>query len=94
MVLHDLNQACRYADHVIAMRDGRLHAAGPPGEIVDAQLVQDVFGVAARVIDDPESHTPLCLPVATRTRAVPAHAPADGFETGSSRWPGDRIRPT
>ena len=34
MVLHDINQACRYADHIVAMRDGRVHAAGPPSEVV------------------------------------------------------------
>ena len=37
MVLHDINQACRYADHVVAMRDGRIHAAGAPEDVVDAR---------------------------------------------------------
>ena len=37
MVLHDINQACRYADQLVAVRDGRVHAAGPPGDIVDAR---------------------------------------------------------
>ncbi len=40
MVLHDLNQACRYADTLVALRDGRVHAAGPPSDIVDAAFVQ------------------------------------------------------
>jgi iron complex transport system ATP-binding protein len=62
MVLHDINQACRYADHVVAMRDGRIHAAGAPEDVVDARLVQDVFGLAACVIEDPVTGTPLCLP--------------------------------
>src|SRR3712207_6937033 len=46
MVLHDLNQACRYADHLVALRDGRVHAAGPPVTIVDEAFVQEVFGLA------------------------------------------------
>jgi iron complex transport system ATP-binding protein len=62
MVLHDLNQACRYADHLVALRDGRQHACGPPSEIVDANLIAQVFGVAAHVIDDPVTGTPLCVP--------------------------------
>ncbi|MGD9695776.1 MAG: ABC transporter ATP-binding protein [Thermoleophilia bacterium] len=63
LVLHDLNQACRYADHLVAVREGRIHAQGPPAEIVDAALVRDVFGLECRVIDDPVSGTPLCLPL-------------------------------
>ncbi|MDP2711504.1 MAG: ABC transporter ATP-binding protein [Solirubrobacteraceae bacterium] len=70
MVLHDLNQACRYADHIVAMRDGRIHAAGAPGDVVDAALVQDVFGLQARVIDDPVTGTPLCLPTGRRADAT------------------------
>ena len=66
MVLHDLNQACRYADHIVAMRDGRIHAAGAPGDVVDAALVRDVFALEARVIDDPVTGTPLCLPTGRR----------------------------
>jgi iron complex transport system ATP-binding protein len=64
IVLHDLNQACRYADHLVALRDGNVHAEGPPSEVVDAGLVQDVFGLACRVIADPVTGTPLVLPLA------------------------------
>jgi iron complex transport system ATP-binding protein len=65
-VLHYLNHACRYATHLIAMRDGRIAAQGPPGEIVTAELVSEVFGLACRVIDDPETGTPLVVPAARR----------------------------
>jgi iron complex transport system ATP-binding protein len=71
MVLHDLNQACRYADHLVALRDGRLHASGAPAEIVDAAFVQDVFGLPARVVQDPVTGTPLCLPESGRRPAAP-----------------------
>ena len=72
MVLHDLNQACRYADLLVALRGGRVRAAGPPEEIVDAPFVRDVFGLEAHVVEDPVSGTPLCLPTAVprRTRCA------------------------
>ena len=63
-VLHDLNQASRYATHLIAMADGRVVAEGRPGDIVTADLVEEVFGLRCRVIEDPESGTPLVIPLA------------------------------
>ncbi|MFC7219413.1 ABC transporter ATP-binding protein [Streptomyces polyrhachis] len=65
-VLHDLNQAARYATHLIALREGRVVAEGRPGEIVDAELVREVFGVACQVIECPETGTPLVVPAARR----------------------------
>ncbi|WP_261164182.1 ABC transporter ATP-binding protein [Microbacterium sp. Marseille-Q6965] len=62
MVLHDINLAARYADHLFAMRGGRLVASGAPSEVVTAELVRDVFGLDAHVIPDPVSGTPLILP--------------------------------
>jgi iron complex transport system ATP-binding protein len=73
-VLHDLNQACRYATHLIAMRDGAVVARGEPAEVVDAELVEFVFGVRCRVIEDPETRTPLIVPSAPGSRA-PAPSP-------------------
>ncbi len=70
MVLHELNLAARYADHLVAMKDGRLVAQGPPGEVVTEELVRDVFGLEARVIPDPVSGTPLVLPLGRRARAA------------------------
>ncbi|ADP82535.1 ABC transporter ATP-binding protein [Pseudofrankia inefficax] len=75
LVLHDLNQACRYATHLIAMRDGRIVAEGHPSEIVTADLVERVFGLRCRVITDPESGTPLVIPAARRTATGPSPAP-------------------
>ncbi|MFG2103330.1 ABC transporter ATP-binding protein [Micromonospora echinaurantiaca] len=65
-VLHDLNHAARYATHLIAMREGRVVAAGPPAEVVTAELVEEVFRLPCRVIEDPESGTPLVVPAARR----------------------------
>ncbi|MFF8841856.1 ABC transporter ATP-binding protein [Streptomyces sp. NPDC015127] len=69
MVLHELNLACRYADHLIAMRDGRVMAAGSPSEIVTPDLVHEVFGLRAAVIDCPVAGTPLVVPEGGRRRA-------------------------
>jgi iron complex transport system ATP-binding protein len=68
-VLHDLNHACRYATHLIVMDDGKVVAAGAPGQIMTADLVHDVFGLACRVIDDPETGTPLIIPASRRPAA-------------------------
>lgn len=61
-MLHDLNQACRYAHHLIAMRDGTIVAEGPPAEVVTEKLVADVFGLSTRIITDPVACTPLVIP--------------------------------
>lgn len=61
-VLHDLNHACRYATHLVAMRDGAIARQGAPADIVDAALVEHVFGLPCRVVPDPETGTPLIIP--------------------------------
>lgn len=61
-VLHDLNQACRYASHLIAMRDGAVVAQGEPSGIVSEKLVEDVFGLACLIVPDPVSGTPMIVP--------------------------------
>lgn len=62
MVLHDINLAARYADHLVALKDGRIIAAGAPREVVTAELIGEVFDLDCQVIDDPVSGTPLVLP--------------------------------
>lgn len=68
VVLHDLNLACRYATHVVAMRDGQVVAAGPPDEVITAERVAQVFGLAAVVFPDPVTGTPLAVPAARPAR--------------------------
>ncbi|WP_159766552.1 ABC transporter ATP-binding protein [Streptomyces sp. HM190] len=68
-VLHDLNHAARYATHLIALRGGEVIAEGAPGDIVTAELVEEVFGLRCQVIDDPETGTPLVVPAARRARS-------------------------
>jgi len=63
MVLHDLNLAARYADHLVALADGRVHAAGTPAEVLTESTVKTVFGLDNQVIVDPTSGKPLMLPI-------------------------------
>lgn len=63
-VLHDLNQAARYADHIVAMRDGAIVTQGSPREVVDAATVADVFGLNSMVIECPATGCPLVVPMA------------------------------
>jgi iron complex transport system ATP-binding protein len=79
-VLHDLNQAARYATHLVAMRDGRVVAQGPPEDVVTEPLVQEVFGLASRVVPDPETGTPMVVPLRRSTGRGAGHGP--GVSTG------------
>lgn len=63
MVLHNLNLAARYADHVVAMRAGRIVAQGRPTEVLTVDLLAEVFSLAAMVIEDPVTGTPLVVPL-------------------------------
>lgn len=62
-VLHDLNQAARYADHVVLLKGGRISAAGHPSDVISQESIADVFGVRSLVIRDPVAGTPLCIPL-------------------------------
>ena len=72
MVLHDLGLAARYADHVVAMRDGRVYAVGTPHEVVTEETVRAVLDLECRVVPDPVAGTPLIVPIG---RHVP-HTPS------------------
>ncbi|SEP00734.1 ABC transporter ATP-binding protein [Trujillonella endophytica] len=63
VVLHDLNLAARYAQRLVAMRDGVLVASGTPSEVLTEQLMADVFELEARVVPDPVAGTPMVVPV-------------------------------
>jgi iron complex transport system ATP-binding protein len=64
-VLHDLNQAARYADHIVAMREGQIVGQGPPEDLVIPETVADVFGLQSMVISCPATGAPLVVPLAT-----------------------------
>ncbi len=69
-VLHDLNLACRYAHHLVAMKDGAIVCEGPPAEVITPANVEEVFGLACDVIADPLTGTPLVLPVPAHRRGA------------------------
>ena len=62
-VLHDLHLAFRYATHLVFMKDGEVVAQGAPRDVVTAELIERVFSVPCRIIDDPETESPLVIPV-------------------------------
>jgi iron complex transport system ATP-binding protein len=62
-VLHDLQHAARYADHLVAMRDGAVVAVGSPGEVLNPDLVKQVFDVDCCIIRDPITGGPLVVPM-------------------------------
>ncbi|MBN6052028.1 ABC transporter ATP-binding protein [Nonomuraea sp. RK-328] len=61
-VLHDLNLACRFSDHVIAMAEGSIVAEGAPTAVITAELVEKVFGLSCVVVPDPVAGTPMVVP--------------------------------
>ena len=63
MVLHDLNLAARYADHLVAMTQGRIHVSGLPEEVLTQETVRQVFGLESRIVIDPTSGRPIMLPI-------------------------------
>jgi iron complex transport system ATP-binding protein len=66
MVLHDLNQAGRYSDHLVALRDGGIIAEGDPASVITEEIVRAVFDLESRVVADPVSGAPLCIPIGRR----------------------------
>lgn len=68
MVLHDLNLAARYATHLVAVHQGAIVAQGAPADVVNPDVVEQVFGIAAQVISDPVSGTPLIIPIGRHHR--------------------------
>ncbi|WP_245676957.1 ABC transporter ATP-binding protein [Nocardia acidivorans] len=66
MVLHDLNLAIRYSDQLVVMRAGKIVAQGTPGDIITAELLLEVFGLRAEVLEDPVSGRPMIVPIGAR----------------------------
>jgi iron complex transport system ATP-binding protein len=67
-VLHDLNHAGRYATELIVMKEGSIVAQGPPATVMTAALVEEVFSIPCRVMNDPETDTPMVVPASRERR--------------------------
>jgi iron complex transport system ATP-binding protein len=81
MVLHDINMACEYSHKLFALRDGRMVAQGDPREVLTAELIREVFGIDAHILEHPTSGSPMCVPIpvphaSTAPSPAPAAAPA------------------
>ena len=70
MVLHDLNLAIRYSDHLVVMKEGAILAQGHPRDVVTVELLHEAFGLRALVVDDPVGDRPLVVPIG-RTQVHP-----------------------
>ena len=68
MILHDLNLSCRYADYLVAIQQGKVYATGTPGQVMTEEMVKDVFNLECRIVPDPLSDTPMCIPMGRKTR--------------------------
>ena len=88
-ILHDLNQAARYATHLIAMHQGEIVAEGAPATVVTAELVEQVFGVRSRIVPDPETGSPMIVPLAEGALATGS----DGRASRLTLRAPDRARP-
>jgi iron complex transport system ATP-binding protein len=63
-VLHDLNQAARYADQLVVMAEGSIVAQGRPSDVITPELVGSVFSLPCEVVSDPQSGAPMVIPLA------------------------------
>jgi iron complex transport system ATP-binding protein len=69
IVLHDINQACRYANNVVVLRDGAIYQQGNPAQVVTVEMLYDVFEIECRVLPDPETGTPMAVPLGNRRKS-------------------------
>lgn len=82
MVLHDINLACRYADHIVAIKDRKIYAEGKPENVVTEELIRNVFDLESRIVEDPLFRTPMVVPFGKGKRPSASSAPAVGSSCG------------
>jgi iron complex transport system ATP-binding protein len=70
MVLHDLNQACRYADYLVAIAAGRILASGKPDEVMTEEMIRQLFMLECQIVKDPVAGTPMCIPVGRKKSSL------------------------
>ena len=68
MVIHEINEAARFADYLLAMRHGTLLYEGTPEEVFTKEMLADVFGIDAELLRDPRTDRPYCIPYVSRER--------------------------
>ncbi|MDN3647530.1 ATP-binding cassette domain-containing protein [Reinekea marina] len=70
VVLHDLHQACRFADELIIINEGRVFAQGEPSKVFTESMLSTVFDLNAQIIFDPQTGTPMAIPCKKGLRKV------------------------
>ena len=74
MVIHELNEAARFADYIIAMKKGEIRFSGTPEETMTKEMLDDVFGVEAEILQDPRTKRPFCIPMSGKERLMTSNA--------------------
>ena len=97
LVLHDLNLAARYADHLIALRSGAIAAEGPPDRLMNPAMLREVFEVEARVVRDGSGAVLYCVPEGRAALRSPKSSsssgePGNAKDRRSARYCGLRTR--
>lgn len=62
MILHDINLSIRYADHILAMKNGKLIAQGKPEDIISEELMKEIYDLDSIIMKDPETQLPMVIP--------------------------------
>lgn len=78
MVVHDLNHATRYAEHMVAIKEGRVISEGTPQQVMTGDVLREVFGIEADIVPDPRTGVPLCLPYGLAHTTASAEKRATG----------------
>jgi iron complex transport system ATP-binding protein len=63
MVLHDLNQAARYSDNIIVLKDGTIYKKGTPKEIITQEVLSEVFNINVKILHDEYNNCPYFIPM-------------------------------
>jgi iron complex transport system ATP-binding protein len=69
MVLHDLNQAARYSDKIIVVKDEKIYKEGRPEEIINEKLLEEVFNIKVKIFNDEDNKCPYFLPIKNKEGA-------------------------
>src|SRR6056297_125433 len=70
MVLHDLNQAARYSDKIIVIKDEKIYKEGKPEEIINKKLLEEVFSIKVKIFEDEENNCPYFIPMKSKERNI------------------------
>lgn len=70
MILHDLNLSCRYGDYLVAVQQGKVYTTGTPQQVMTEGMVRDVFNLECRIVPDPLTGTPMCIPMGRKVQRI------------------------